>query len=672
LNKVLTPKAKVVRDGEQEVIDARQVVPGDVVILEVGEKAAADGKIISADSLSLNEAILTGESRAVNKKTGDEVFMGTIIESGVGRMKVEQTGQKTKVGQIAESLKETKEAETPLQKQLRGLAGKLTWVVVAAASLILGVGWLRGDEFEQIFTTAVAVAVSAIPEGLVIALTVILALGMQRILKRKALVRQLAAAETLGGVTVICCDKTGTLTEGKMKVVGSIRPLNSELDLKNKGHSPFEVMNSEDKLRLAAGWCNDMRDPLEIAMNKWSGVEPAKSRLDEIPFSHEKKYIATLYPGLLLVSGAPEVILAKCQISKAKFPMHLKEFKIEASKGHRLVGFAYKNIEAKKIEEKEVKNLTWLGILVFDDPVRLGVKAALDDTRKMGIKIKVITGDFKETAEAVAGQLGIKPEDVYSRVTPQEKLKIVSQLQQQGEIVAMMGDGVNDAPALKKADIGIVVADASAVAQETADMVLLDSNFGTIAAAVEEGRGIFANISKVLFYLMANSLAEVVLILGSMLFNLPLPLTAAQILWINLVNDSWPAFALTVDLRRPKRISKILFGRQAQIAVVFISFLTGIIALALFYVFRSQALIFTVMAVAPLIYCFSIGSVKNIWLIAAVITGLMFQALVLYWPVLQTVFKTTALGGTEWLVVIGSGLAITAAMEIIKMRFYKI
>ena len=668
LKKILTLKAKVIRDGQRQIIDAAEVVPGDTCILEVGERVPADGKLVEAGNLSFNEAILTGESLAVARRHGEAVYMGTIISGGIGKMRVEATGAETKFGQIAASLKETQEQSTPLQQQLAGFSKKLTGILGAICLGIFGLGLWRGDNFVEIFTTSVAVAVAAIPEGLVIALTVILSLGMQKILKRKALVRRLLAAETLGSVTVICCDKTGTLTEGKMKVVKALT-------------------DNEPLLRQAAVLCNDQRDPLEMPMLEWGreGIRPLKSvkepvessaaaeqellngflkqypRLTSIPFDHEKKYIATLHPGLLFVSGAPEVIMDRCQMIDVRFQ---KEIKAEAMKGHRLVGFAYKNLESKisHLISADISQLTWLGVLVYDDPIRSGVKEVLDRARSEGIKVKLITGDYKDTAEAVARQLGIAKEDVYSRIDPQEKLKIVRQLQEQGEVVAMTGDGVNDAPALKKADIGIVVADASAVATETADMVLLDSNFGTILAAVEEGRLIFSNLKKVLYYLMANAFAEVVVITGSLVMNLPLPLTAAQILWINLVNDSWPTFALAVD---PSVIIKKrrLFDRQTQVSVALVSASTGLLALALFYFYRSQSLAFSLIAVAPLVYSLGIGSLKNLWLWLAVIVGLGLQFLVLYQPGLQLVFKTAALGINEWSLVLGGSLLIMVIMK---------
>lgn len=650
LKKYLTPKAKVVRDDQRQIIDADKVRLGDVCVLEVGERVPGDGTVIEADSLSVNEAVLTGESAAVGKELKDKVFMGTIIASGIGLMQVEAIGGETKFGTIAKSLKDTAEEPTPLQKQLKVFSQKLTWALGAVCAALFLLGLARGIGLAEIFTTSVAVAVSAIPEGLVIALTMILSLGMQRILKRKALVRQLVAAETLGGVSVICCDKTGTLTEGKMQVV--------------------KALTADERLmRKAAVLCNDQRDPLELPMMAWgrekySGKE---ARLDSIPFDHENKYIATLHPAdsgqaFLFVSGAPEVVLGRCPGGAAKLK---REWEAEAKKGHRIVGFAYKKIREKTISGKDINHLTWLGILVYEDPVRAGVKEVLAQARKEGIKVKLITGDYKETALAVGAKLGFAARDVYSRVEPQEKLNLVKKLQQEGEVVAMTGDGVNDAPALKKADIGIVVADASAVATETADMVLLDNNFATILAAVEEGRLIYANLTKVLYYLMAHAFAEVVLIAGSMALSLPLPLTAAQILWINLINDTGPALALILDPKDGHRvIRRELLDKRTRLSVALISTLTGLTALALFYLYRSQSLTFALVATAPLVFSFTIGSLKNIYLLAAAAVGILLQILVLYLPAFQGIFNTRGLNLSQWLVVMAGSWLILIVMKL--------
>ena len=760
LSKMLTLKAKVIRNGKRELIEASQIVPGDICILELGERVPADGIVIEADSLSVNEAILTGESASVEKRAGKRhpgesppaggatpgsrslVFMGTTISSGIGKMLVVNTGQKTEVGKIAEKLTTTIEEKTPLQKKIKVLSGKLAIMVGVISAIILIAGLLAGDPFIEIFTTAVAVAVSAIPEGLAVSLTVILAIGMQRIFKKKSLVRKLVAAETLGSVTVICADKTGTLTEGKMKVVEAFT------GGKTKECSVEEGM---ELLVRSAILCNDMRDPLEIGMMDWalnqnkygSGQAPLKTqnlgnvkeikrqypRLDEIPFDPKAKYIATLHQvnkdkkNLLLVSGAPEVVLKRSHLNEKQKKEWLLRLEEKGEKGYRLVGFAYKEVDKskKKITDKDINDLKCVGCLAYEDPVRGGVKEALELTRKAGIKVKVITGDYRATAEAVLRKLGlidgkgkieamegyelekmdkeqlkrkINETVLFARTNPEQKLRIVQVLQDKGEVVAMTGDGVNDAPALKKADIGIVVESASAVAKETADMILLDSNFATIVAAVEEGRGIFVNLKKIILYLLSDSFAEVILVLGSIFLGIPLPITAAQILWINLVDDGLPDFALTLepkpdDLmeREPRGHKQELLDTEIKVLIGLISSVAGLMALGVFWWYwhgggdlvLARTVTFALLGVDSLIYVFSCKSLKeplwkekifnNWWLIGAVLIGLSFQISALYVPALQTVLKTVGLGVEEWLVILGNSVLMIVIIEGVKWRF---
>ncbi len=683
LTRVLTPKAKVKRNGQWREIEASQIVVGDLVRLEIGNKVPADGRVVRADSLSCNEAVLTGESGAVEKsisKVRNLVYMGTVVVSGIGEMIVEQVGSQTEFGKIAESLQETKEAATPLQRQLNKLAKILTGVVVIVSLGVAVTGLASGRSLQEIFPVAVALAVAAIPEGLAVALTVILAIGMQRILKQKALVRKLMAAETLGGVSVICCDKTGTLTEGKMRVVKALT-------------------DNEPLLRKAAAWCNDLRDPLEVAMNDWSRHLPGK-RLDSIPFDHKYNYIATLHfvqgkPNLLLVSGAPEEILARCKLTAKA--LWQERFEKEARKGQRLVGFAYKKVDYLKIENSKIENLEWLGVLVYEDPVREGVKEVLREAEKAGIKIKMITGDYQATAEAVALKLGIEKHDVYSRIKPEEKLKIVERLQAEGEVVAMTGDGVNDAPALQKADIGIVVSEASDVAKETADMVLLDNNFGTILKAVAEGRLIRDNLKKVLLYLMADSFAEVLIVVLSLLFKVPLAVTAGMILWINLVSDGFPNLALTVEpaeadllLRKADKRKNWLIDGEMSLLIGLISIASAITAFAAFLYYwhhpgyglgHARSVAFSLLGLNSLVYVWSARSLhlpmwqvkggQNRWLIAAVIAGLGLQLAGLYSSFGQKLLGTVGIDWTEWLVIGGGSLLMLIIVEMVKWIYNK-
>lgn len=686
---VLTPKAKVKRDGQWREIEADQIVVGDWVRLEMGSKVPADGQVVKADALSCNEAVLTGESGAVEKsinKVRNLVYMGTVVVSGIGEMIVEQVGSQTEFGKIAESLQETKEPKTPLQRQLNQLANVLTWIVVIVSLAVAGAGLSTGMSLTEIFPVAVALAVAAIPEGLAVALTVILAIGMQRILKQKALVRKLMAAETLGGVSVIACDKTGTLTEGKMRVVKALT-------------------ENESLLRKAAAWCNDMRDPLEVAMNDWSEYRESANRLDSIPFDHKYNYIATLHPfasaqgksNLLLVSGAPEEILARCKLTGKT--VWQEKFEKEAGKGQRLVGFAYQEVSSnkKKISREEIKDLQWLGILVYEDPIREGVKEALTQAKRAGIKIKLITGDYQFTAEAVAFKLGIDKEDVYSRIKPEEKLKIVERLQAEGEVVAMTGDGVNDAPALQRADIGIVVNEATDVAKETADMVLLDNNFGTILKAVAEGRLIRDNLRKVMLYLLADSFAEVAIVVLSLVFRVPLAVTAGMILWINLISDGFPSLALTVEpaesdllKRRPDRRKNWLIDGRVSLLIGLISASSAITAFAAFLYYwyqpgyglgHARSVAFSLLGLNSLVYVWSARSLhlpvwqvkwgRNKWLIAAVIGGLGLQLAGLYSDFGQKLLGTVRVDWAEWLVIGGGSLLMLVIVEAVKWTYNK-
>ena len=716
LRHFLVPQAKVIRDKEAKMVPTTQIVPGDLVILTLGTRIPADGILVEATDFSVNEAILTGEAMPVPKKVrGEEkenVFMGTMVVTGIAKMKVTQTGTRTKMGQIGQSLVEIKEEKTPLQENLTHLSKILAVIFGFVTIFIFALGALRGYPLVEIFVISVAVAVAAIPEGLMVTLTVILALGMQRILARKALVRKLISAETLGSVSVICADKTGTLTQGQLKVVQS--------DFTN--------------LRLgaeAAVLCNDMRDPLEIAMMNWVGEELGEQevgkinekypRLSEIPFSFKEKYIVTLHPGLLLISGAPEVILKMSNLSPKEKKTWLDKFEKAGRQGLRLVGFASKEVkpDKKKIEKEDLGGFKFLGVLIYEDPVRIGVKEALDEAKKAGISLKVITGDHTSTAKAVLGSLGVSVSDsqiiegeeldilsetqlkekvsevlLFTRTNPQQKLKIVKALKDNGEVVAMMGDGVNDAPALKMADIGLVVGDASDVAKETADIILLDSQFTTIVHAIEEGRTIFENIKKVILFLLSHSFAEIILIGGCLLLGLPLALTAVQILWINLIEDSLPAVALAFESKEKEvmfdpprpRLAPIL-NRPLKMLTLFIVIFTSLVLFAVFLIMFSrtlsleyiQTVMFVALGINSLFYIFACRTFRrpifqkklaeNKFLIFSVIFGLFLLVAAVYFPPLQIILKTKSLGLAPWLFVFGLGILNLIAIEAAKWFF---
>ncbi len=718
LRSLITPLAKVIRDGRIQTIEAKNLVPGDLVVLTIGTRIPADGILIESTDITVDEAILTGESIPVRKKASlnlgvsesaiekqeNLVFMGTTVSTGIAKMMVLKTGAATRLGGMGKLVTKVMEEKTPLQVQIGRLAKILALVVAGMATFIFFLGKFLGYETLQIFTTSVAVAVAAIPEGLVITLTVVLSLGMQRILKRKALVKQLLASETLGSVSTICADKTGTLTEGQMKVVRAL------------------VGKGEKKLIEAAVLCNDMRDPLEVAMMNWAKerlkdkkltfkIKELKAdykKLDEIPFNPSYKYIAALYQEkktgekLLFFSGAPEVILKRSKFKSAKEKEELlNKFKKYGQQGYRLVGFAYKKLksQAAGIKKDDLKGFLWLGILIYEDPIRTGVKQALKECQQAGIKVKVITGDYLETALAVIKRLGVKdhqrvlegsqleemddeelkkvvPEIVlFARTTPEQKLRIVRSLKENNEVVAMMGDGVNDAPALKEADIGIVVKTASDLAKESAEMVLLDSNFATIVHAVEEGRAIFENIKKATFYLLSHSFVEIILIGGSLLFRLPLPITAVQILWVNLFQDSLPAIALAFEPKErylmtelPRKKHAPIIDSQMKILLVTVGFMAPFfLSLLILIGFRgflsfhfSRTLVFAGLGIISLLVVLASRSLKqafrfqfwqNLPLVGALLVGLFLLLMAIYWPPLQFFLQTQPLKWKEWLLI---------------------
>ncbi|MFC1727085.1 cation-translocating P-type ATPase [Patescibacteria group bacterium] len=740
LRELIVPRAFVVRDGLATQIEASQIVPGDLVILKTGEKVPADGVVVENVDLHVNEAILTGESMPVQKhKTRDlksklenvdalhRVYMGTVVVSGRGKILVTETGMETKMGQIAGGLSKTIEEETPLKKKVSRFSKTLTLVFSAICGLILVEGLLRNRDLLEMFELAVATAVAAIPEGLVISMTVILSLGMQRLLKRKALVRKLLAAETLGGVSVICSDKTGTLTKGLMKVVKA------------------------DFTDQSAGWrsailCNNLTNPLEMAMWEWAKNQGRGEKVDEVvknnirigevPFSSKNKYIATLYQDELIVSGAPEKILGMVGLEKKEEARWLAKLDKYTSSGLRVVGFAFNRGQGtKKLETtlgrlrkarsqdlgpKEL-GLKWLGFIAFEDPIRLEVKEALRACRKAGIKIKVITGDYRETAMAVLRKLDLVESDqkietieghrlaemtdeeleekieetlLFARTDPKDKIRIVETLQRKGEVVAMMGDGVNDALALKKADIGIVVGEASEVAKETADMVLLDSNFKTIVAAVNEGRAIFENIRGVILYLLSDSFTEVILISVSLLLGIPLPITAVQILWVNLIEDGLPGLALAFEPEEeglmtepPRKREESILNKEVKILIFIIGIFTDLLLLGLFLLLLGKGLdlvvirtvIFGGLAINSLFYVYSCRSLRrNLWqgnifankfLNLSVMIGFIMLIGGIHLPILSKFLGTTPLSFGYWAIILLVGIVNLMAIEVVKWLF---
>ncbi|MCS7115052.1 MAG: cation-translocating P-type ATPase [Nitrososphaerota archaeon] len=668
MKKLAAPRARVLRDGKEVVIPAKEVVPGDIILLEAGDRIPADARLIEAIELKTEEAALTGESTPVNKdvETVEEktpisdrsnmVFMGTHVTYGRGKAVVVATGMNTEFGKIAEMVQTVEEEETPLQQKLGRFAKKLGIIIVVACVIIFILEVMReGHHLENIvdvFMTAVALAVSAVPEGLPAVVTVCLALGARELAKRNAILRRLASAETLGAVTVICSDKTGTLTKGEM-TVRQIYTSNKKFDVTGVGYEakgeflldgkPVDVKADNDLLLLleASTLCTNARyDGANIVGDTTEGaliVAAAKAgvikeelektfpRIHEVPFTSERKRMTTVHRSpdgkvFAYTKGAPEVILERCthiiingevmKLSERKRKEILKVNEEMAGKALRVLGVAFKEVspsEAEKFDEETLENdLVFIGLAGMIDPPREEAKIAVKKCEEAGIKTVMITGDHKLTAVAVAKELGILKSDeasmtltgaeldalgdeefekivekvsVYARVSPEHKLRIVKFLKKKGHIVAMTGDGVNDAPALKQSDIGVAMGiTGTDVTREAADIVLADDNFATIVNAVEGGRTIYNNIRKFSFFLMRCNFDELALIGTFALLGLELPLTAPMILWLNLVTDGGPALALTMDppekdvMKRPPRNPKegILHGRFASIITTFI------------------------------------------------------------------------------------------------------
>ncbi|MFC1662751.1 cation-translocating P-type ATPase [Patescibacteria group bacterium] len=777
LREAVTYKSVVLRDGKEHQIDSTYVVVGDIVVLRTGDHIPADCRVIKSVSLYTNEAALTGESFPVekieseiseDKGVGDQanmVFMGTTVARGEGRAVVVSTKNKTEIGKIAELVKATKEESTPLQKQLQNLGKTLSYIVLAISILIFSIGVIANKDVVQMFTTAVAVAVAAVPEGLVIGITVILTIGMQRMLKKKALTRRLLAAETLGSTTIICTDKTGTLTEGQMHVVGIIASDN-EYDtdkISAESKHPEHVV----QLLKIGMLCNDafienedaelkdwkvIGNPTERALlaagNKLgfrkSRLDKEMPRLDTIPFSSERKYMMTLHRAekkhrQLLAKGAPENILNMSDryldgdkvkgLSKDHRDKLRHKFDQLSGKGLRLLALAYSSVGPKVNAFHDLNiletPLIFTGFVIIKDPLRASVNETIESVKQAGVKVAMITGDHHNTAKAIAGELGLPNESqnildgdelkalsdhdlvervekvsVYARVSPRDKLRIVDALQARGEVVAMTGDGVNDAPALRSADIGVALGSGTAVAKETASMVLMDNNFKSIVSAIRQGRVIFDNMRKLVTYLIADSFTQVILIGTSLIISIwikdfPLPLIAAQILWINLITDGFPHIALTVEPEEvesmkvpPRPASESIISPQMRMLIISVSLITALITLGLFWFYwhstgdaaLARSVAFAALGIDTLLFAFSVKSLRhsifslktfnNRWLIFAIGIGLIMQLLALYLPALQNVFQIVSIGLNEWILVIISAVIVIMMIELIKV-FYR-
>ncbi len=711
LKKILKPRAVVFRDGKNQEISSSDLVPEDIVVLNSGDKIPADGFLVEGINLLVNEAILTGEEEAVEKTVDSKrrkLFMGTTVIYGRGLMKIEKIGKETEIGKIGKSLVTIEDTKTPLQKKLEKFSKSILFIVLAICGIIFLFGVLNHQDIWQMLRISIILSIAAIPTGLPVVITVILAIGMRRILKKKGLVKNLLSIETLGSTSVICTDKTGTLTAGNMMVAKT-------------------WFMDEQKANLAMILDNNQRSNLEIAL--WNYLKDEKDlnpqeifnknkRLYEEPFDSEKKYSLTVNDvngkEMALLMGAPELVLSFCELTDEETKNILSKIDEFAESGLRILGIAGK----EDGDLKRTNDYKWLGLIGVSDPIRPEVKGVIKKAQEAGIKVKIVTGDFRKTAERVAMNLGFEIHDgnvlegkdlekmsetelkekiekivLFSRVTPHQKLKIVKALQDNGEVVAMTGDGVNDAPALKKADIGVAVGSATEVAKEAADLILLDNNFKTIVAACEEGRLIFSNMKKVIGYCLSNSFVEIVLIFGAMLLGLPAPLLIVQILFVHLICDGPPDIILSFELKEkglmlevPKKLkSEQILNRWMKFLIFTISLAVGGFVLGLFWYFNNKTgdinlartIAFATIAAVDLIYIFSykdlrnsIFSMKNFfankWLFWGVGYGFVLLLLAIYVPYLNKALQVVPLRARDWVLVIGVGFLAMVWVEIVK------
>jgi Ca2+-transporting ATPase len=708
LKGLLKPTTTVLRGGERVEVELWELVPGDLVILNAGEKVPGDGNLYESIKLALDEAILTGESEPVNKAADEVVFMGTTVLTGRGLMQIQATGPYTELGKIATSLQEHVEEDTPLQKRLKAFSKTLTWIVIGFTLAILITGMIMGGGFLNMLRTSIILAIAAVPEGLLIAVTVILVLGMRKILKRNGLVKRLLAVETLGSVTVICTDKTGTLTEGRMRV------------------SKTEILDQERALQTMV-LCNDLEGPVDIAM--WEHARQVmksdpqqlvdqSKRLEVELFTSETKYMITAITGNVFkgegfnfLKGAPEIVMSMCAIAPAEKNRFLALVDQWAGEGLRMIGLAYRPLGRLD----DYSGYTWVGLVGMEDPVREGVVEAVRVAQKAGIQVKMITGDYRLTAEHIARSIGLMkdgdlsmegPEvaalseeelqekviltSVFARIRPQDKFRIIKALQANGEITSMIGDGVNDAPALQRANIGVVVGAATDVAKETADVILLDNNFRTIVAAIEEGRIIFQNIRKVVAYTLSNSFAEVLTIFSAMLLNWPAPLVVAQILWIHLICDGPSDIVLGFEPKeygimdeKPKSLKEPILNHLGMSLIGVISISSAVAVLLLFHHFyaihnnpvEGRSIAFASFAINSMVYIFAYRSMRqplfrmnklssNMPLVWAVLAGLVMAILPFLIPSLRGLLGIVPLTFDEWLIVAGIALGLLAVVEV--------
>jgi len=710
LQRLATPKVKVIRDGIEQEISSVELVPGDIIVLEGGDVIPADAKLVKGE-LQVDESPLTGESRAVRKGEGDNVYSGCGVFAGKAVAEVFATGMRTELGKITAKMQEIEEEKTPFQLQMDQLTRKLVGITTVLMAITFFLSVSKFGVLEAGLLT-ISLAVAAIPEGLPAVITICLSLGAREMAKRNALVRRLVVTESIGTVDVICTDKTGTITEGKMKVVDLWFPKPSKLAMELALKVCFYC--NDAKLIKANGSEKWIGDETDIALKLYANdlVRPEGKRIEEIAFTPERKLMTIVHEfdgrRLVLSKGAPEVVLQRCskvfmgkeikKLDKRLRARLLRKNEEFASKAYRVLALAF-----KEYEEPLEENLVFLALVLLADPPRKEARKAIRDCRNAGIRVIMITGDNPITAKAVADQVGIRSNgvltgseldrlsdeeiakalkrgvNVFARTNPFHKLRILELLQREGRIVAMTGDGINDALALKRADVGIAMGiKGTEVAKEASDMILLDDNFASIRNAVREGRRIFDNIQKFVSYLFVCNIAELLVVfLGLLLFAFEEPLLfPIQILWINLLTDGLPAIALGLDparpdvlKRKPRRKEEGIIDRRLSLLIPTIGIKKSLLILLVFYLVlgafgleKARTTLFTCfiiyefIRIAVIRFQEKIGFFSNKFLIGALLATLAIHLAVIYTP-LGRAFHVVPLGFYEWFI-LGSGALV--------------
>ena len=759
LKQLSAPTAKVIRNGEQISVDANKLVPGDIIVVEAGDYIPADARLLESYSLRCDESVLTGESVPVEKDAGllcediasigdraNMIFSGCAADYGRGKAIVIATGLDTEMGKIATILKDTESSSTPLQERLASLGKNLGLIALAICGIILIYGLIRGLSFIDIFMTSVSLAVAAIPEGLPAIVTVVLALGVRNMVKKNAIIRRLPAVETLGSASVICSDKTGTLTQNKMTLMkifsqGRFVDMADRLPEDAAALLKIGALCCDGTVEMVDGKLVHKGDPTETAIvaamceifqTDKQTLESLNPRMCEIPFDSDRKLMTVVCvidsKPFAIVKGGADILIDRCQNINREETQ--KAAQIMANDAMRVLGIAMKPLEfvpSNPTSEELENDLSFVGLVGLIDPPREEAKVAIQECKQAGIRTVMITGDHVVTASAIAKQLGILEKDqeavtgveleqmtdeeldekienisVYARVTPADKIRIVNTWQRKGQVVAMTGDGVNDAPALKAADIGCAMGKTGTdVAKSAAAMTLTDDNFATIVSAVKQGRGIYENIRKAVHFLLSCNLGEIFAVFITMLIFGASPLTPILLLWTNLITDSLPALALGMEpaesnimMKKPRQRSESIFADGLGVSTVWQGALIGIVTICAFIIGLvscgwsfgidlkangalavAQTMAFAVLSLSQLFHAFSCrsdrpivmaGLFKNPYMWLAFAGSLILLCVVLFVPVISTAFGIASLSGSAITIILILSLVPFVASEIVK------